>query len=69
MNNEFKTSDTQLEAEWVKSDIVGFKVYKCSNCGATHEVESVLRLTPYCGDCGAKMKNPQYIVDEDDYGY
>ena len=69
MNNEFKTSNTQLEAEWIKGEIVGFKVYKCSNCGATHEVKPILRLTPYCGDCGAKMKNPQYIVDEDDYGY
>ena len=69
MNNEFRTSDTHVEAEWVKGEIVGFNVYKCSNCKATREVESVLRLTPYCGDCGAKMKNPQYIVDEDDYGY
>lgn len=69
MNNEFKTSDTQLEAEWVKGEIVGFKVYKCSNCKASHEIECTTRLTPYCGDCGAKMKNPQYIFVEVDYGY
>lgn len=69
MDNEFKVSDTQLEAEWIKDTVIFYKVYRCSNCKNPHSIERSTRLTPYCGNCGAKMKNPQYIMVEYDYGY
>lgn len=69
MDNEFKTSDTQLEAEWIDAKRIGFKIYKCSNCKDSHNIEHTTLLTPYCGNCGAKMSNPQYIKVEYDYGY
>lgn len=64
---EYKVSDTQLEAEWVKDNI--FRLYHCSNCKNTHRIEKTTELTLYCGKCGFKMKNPQWIKVEYDYGW
>ena len=64
---EYKVSDTQLEAEWIKDNI--FRLYHCSNCKNTHSIEKTTELTPYCGKCGFKMKNPQWVKVEYDYGW
>lgn len=64
---EYKISDTQLEAEWVKDNI--FRLYYCSNCKNTHRIEKTTKLTLYCGNCGFKMKNPQWVKVEYDYGW
>ena len=64
---EYKVSNTQLEAEWVKDNI--FRIYRCSNCNNTHRIEKTTQLTSYCGRCGFKMKNPQLVKVEYDYGW
>ena len=64
---EYKISDTQLEAEWVKDNI--FRIYHCSNCKNTHRIEKTTELTLYCSKCGFKMKNPQWVKVEYDYGW
>ena len=43
----------QSEGEWVtKGDYL--KILKCSACGCT--ADSIYAKTPYCPNCGAKMK-------------
>lgn len=61
----YKTSDTSLEAEWVKDKV--FRIYHCSNCNDAHGIEKTTKLHPYCRQCGAKMKNPQWITVEYDW--
>lgn len=65
--NDFIVSDTDLEAEWIK-DKVFTRLYYCSNCKESHRIEHTTRLTAFCGRCGARMKNPQTIIVEYDYG-
>ena len=67
MRKDFIVSDTTLEAEWVKDKV--FRIYSCSNCKNSHRIEKTTELTSYCGRCGAKMKNPQWIKVEYDYGF
>ena len=64
---EYKVSDTQLEAEWVKHNI--FRIYHCSNCKKTYNIDETTELTPYCGRCGFKMKNPQLVKVEYDFDW
>lgn len=67
MNSEFKVSDTRLEAEWIKDKV--FRIFYCSNCKDSHHIERTTKLTAYCANCGFKMKNPQLITVEYDYGF
>jgi Zn-finger protein len=65
---DFVVSDTALEAEWIKDK--GFtRIYHCSNCKDSHSIERTTKLTSYCGKCGARMKNSQWVTVEYDYGF
>lgn len=66
--DEFKVSDTKLEAEW-QQDKIFKQLWSCSNCENTYCIEKTTQLTPYCGKCGFKMKNPQTIKVDYNYGY
>ena len=58
----------QVEAKWIQDQIFR-RIYLCSNCKDSHRIERPTKLTPYCGNCGAKMKNPQLVTVEYDWGY
>ena len=65
MKNNFVASETILEAEWIIDKV--FCIYRCSNCEDAHKIKETTGLYPYCGQCGAKMKNPQWIHIEYDW--
>ena len=70
MENKYQVSDTTLEAEWVEQIPKWYSAHKCSNCGNYKSLgyqDRALELGAYCDRCGARMKNPKYIVVEYDY--
>ena len=65
-SNNFVVSNTTLEAEWVEDKVFTWLWY-CNNCQDCHSIEHTTKLHPYCRQCGAKMKNPQWITVEYDW--
>ncbi len=50
-----KLCNKQSEGEWIYPDYYSIHRYDCSLCGAGNN-----QKTPYCPNCGAKMKGVKY---------
>ena len=66
---DFEISDTKKEAEWVQQPWPLTNFWQCGNCKHTLRIQETTWLRPFCCVCGFKMKNPQLIKVEYDYGY
>ena len=64
----YKSSRTQLTAEWIQRKYSSY--YMCSNCEHTEShgyPPRAVNLGKYCPNCGSKMKNPKYVSIEFSY--
>ena len=62
VENMYKSSETQLTAEWLQRKYSSY--YTCSNCEHTEShgyPPRAVNLGKYCPNCGSKMKNPKYV--------
>ena len=66
MKNHYQTSNTELEAEWMHDKVWNRRWY-CSNCSCVYNFLYPGNLQNYCGNCGAMMKNPQFVNVEYNY--
>lgn len=67
MEKTYKSSDTQLVAQWIKP--YAWKPFQCSNCeeGLDYNPLYSHKLHKFCPNCGARMLNSNYIHIHYDY--